>query len=634
MILSNVGIIASSGGVVSPPVNTVAPTISGTNAVGNMLTATNGTWTGTAPISYTYQWKRDGVNILSATSITYTLVQADAGYNITCQVTGTNTGGTASALSNSLLCYDANAYAYNTATGLTATTQTVAINELVLNLKSAGIWTKMKAIYPMITDKVTQVDIASQMKFNLVNPADTNAAFRLAWNGGWTYASTGATPNGSSGYANTFLNTSSIGLNSGNLSFYSRTNSLSSSIKSSIGSLKPTPDSYSDLHFGSSNLDYFRFNNSVTYQNVAQSSTIGFYNGNRTASNVIKLFKNGTIIINGTAPSNSTSLVNFYISASNNNGTTAYYDNKECAFASIGDGLSDSEAQLFYQIVEKYQAALSRNINPSQSFYYNRNYNTETNIFLFNGQITDLTQQTAVNGLVNDLKTNSLWTKMKAIYPMVGGTALRHSLNLVTPNTFNLGFNGGWTHDSLGAKPNGINGFATTGLTTPNTQFSVGSVHQSYYNVTNSSGGGAFPTGKTEIGSGSTNTVMALGVGTDVNKSAGGSCGGFVGASANLGSGADVRGFVNVSRTSTTLLKSYKNGVILASNTAAVSNLPFTGDLNIACNYFSDGSTQRNQYSDRQAAFISFGSGLTDGEAASLYTIVQNYQTVLGRQVV
>jgi hypothetical protein len=125
-----------------------------------------------------------------------------------------------------------------------------------------------------------------------------------------------------------------------------------------------------------------------------------------------------------------------------------------------------------------------------------------------------------------------------------------------------------------------------------------------------------------------------MGVGTDTNKSAGGACGGFVGANANLGSGADVRGFVNVSRTSTTLIKSYKNGVVLASNTAAVSNLPFTGDLNIACNYFSDGSTQRNQYSDRQAAFISFGSGLTDAEAANFYLVVQNYQTALGRQVV
>jgi hypothetical protein len=631
MILSNVGIIASSG-VVIPPVNTVAPTISGTNAVGNMLTATNGTWTGTS-ISYTYQWKRDGVNIPSATSITYTLVQADAGYNITCQVTGTNAAGTANALSNSLLCYDANAYAYNTATNLTATTQTVAINELVLDLKSAGIWTKMKAVYPMITDKVTQVDIATQMKFNLINPADTNAAFRLSWNGGWTYASTGVTPSGT-GFANTNLNPSTqLTLNNTHLSIYSRTSTANFNWLDFGNTIPPSQFSISSGYANVAYSDSYNYNTGRV--SVSNTDAKGFYVQSRTLSNSHKFFKNGVQFgATNTGASGSFTNLNIYIGALNDNGTAQYYTIRQYAFASIGDGLTDTESQLFYQIVEKYQFTLSRNTNPTQSFYYNRNYNSETNIFLFTSQITNSTMQTAVNGLVNDLKTYSLWTKMKVIYPMVGGTAFTHSLNLVTPNTFSLGFNGGWTHDSLGAKPNGINGFATTGLTTPNSQFSVGSVHQSYYNVTNSSGGGAFPTGKTEIGSGSTNTVMSMGVGTDTNKSAGGACGGFVGANANLGSGADVRGFVNVSRTSTTLIKSYKNGVVLASNTAAVSNLPFTGDLNIACNYFSDGSTQRNQYSDRQAAFISFGSGLTDAEAANFYLVVQNYQTALGRQVV
>ena len=43
---------------ISPPVNTVLPGITGTTAAGQTLTATQGTWTGTAPITYAYQWQR------------------------------------------------------------------------------------------------------------------------------------------------------------------------------------------------------------------------------------------------------------------------------------------------------------------------------------------------------------------------------------------------------------------------------------------------------------------------------------------------------------------------------------------------------------------------------------------------
>jgi hypothetical protein len=91
-----------SGISVVAPVNTVAPVISGTARVGQTLSTTNGTFTGTAPLVYTYQWKRDGVSIGGATIGTYLLVVADAGKTITCAVTATNAAGSASATSNGL----------------------------------------------------------------------------------------------------------------------------------------------------------------------------------------------------------------------------------------------------------------------------------------------------------------------------------------------------------------------------------------------------------------------------------------------------------------------------------------------------------------------------------------------------
>jgi hypothetical protein len=84
------------------PTNLVAPTISGTGVVGQTLTSTDGTWTGTLPITFSYQWKRNGINILGATSSTYTLVSADTSTNITLQVTATNSVGSTSATSNTI----------------------------------------------------------------------------------------------------------------------------------------------------------------------------------------------------------------------------------------------------------------------------------------------------------------------------------------------------------------------------------------------------------------------------------------------------------------------------------------------------------------------------------------------------
>ncbi len=85
------------------PTSTVAPAISGTTTVGSTLTSTHGTWTGTLPFAYTYQWQREGVDIGGATASTYVVVLADVGDDITCIVTATNAVGSVPATSNTLL---------------------------------------------------------------------------------------------------------------------------------------------------------------------------------------------------------------------------------------------------------------------------------------------------------------------------------------------------------------------------------------------------------------------------------------------------------------------------------------------------------------------------------------------------
>jgi hypothetical protein len=83
------------------PYNQSPPVISGLGVEYSTLTLTSpGTWYGVPVINYTYQWTRNGLPILGATSTTYTLVGADASTNVACVVTATNSVGFSVASSN------------------------------------------------------------------------------------------------------------------------------------------------------------------------------------------------------------------------------------------------------------------------------------------------------------------------------------------------------------------------------------------------------------------------------------------------------------------------------------------------------------------------------------------------------
>jgi hypothetical protein len=97
---------SAAGAVMPAPVNTVLPVISGdligAVTVGETLTTTNGTWTGEG-ISFTYQWRVDGISVSGATSSTFdTTGLAAPGDVITVRVTATNGGGTVTVTSAGL----------------------------------------------------------------------------------------------------------------------------------------------------------------------------------------------------------------------------------------------------------------------------------------------------------------------------------------------------------------------------------------------------------------------------------------------------------------------------------------------------------------------------------------------------
>src|SRR5205823_3782745 len=84
----------------SAPANTSPPTIAGSAVQGQTLTASTGSWAGTPPIRYGFQWRRGGGAIAGATAATYVPTAGDVGYQLDVVVVATNEAGTSSATSS------------------------------------------------------------------------------------------------------------------------------------------------------------------------------------------------------------------------------------------------------------------------------------------------------------------------------------------------------------------------------------------------------------------------------------------------------------------------------------------------------------------------------------------------------
>ena len=525
---------------------------------------------------------------------------------------------------------DTDAQAFITAANITDTTQQNAINTLVTQLKTYGIWTKMKALYPFVGGT------ASSHKFNLKDPRDLDAAYRLVFAGGWTHSSTGAKPNGTTGYADTKLNpTLSCTLNNTHLSFYSRTNIASNlnqwDISATDGDFLPTLSLTSGYQGVAYSDQYNYVSGGGGRTSFANTNTTGFYIGSRTSNTSLKFFRNdvvrstSTTLHSGTMPNRS-----IYIGR-NTAGTIAY-SSKETAFASIGDGLTDTESANFYTAVQTFQTTLGRQVGvPIVA-------DSDAQAFLDAAVITNQTQANAVNTLVTSLKSANIWTKMKAIYPFVGGTSAQHRFNLKDPRTVNEAFYltpyGGLSHDSSGVVFNGSNAWFDTNMNAFN-NLAVDNLHLSFYSLTNHantySGGEIGHVGYNSWTTPPQDPSKTIGFRI---RNAGFDSTAYI-SSGNLSSSystTDGQGLTIGSVTNSTTYKMFKGRGSQGFQLKATSTGTNTGTLpsfNI-----SIGKLQGyGEWSRQTSSFVSIGNGLTDSEATALYNAVQAYQTTLGRQI-
>ena len=245
---------------------------------------------------------------------------------------------------------DADALAFFTAAGITDTTQKSAVNTLVTDLKAANIWTKMKALYPFVGGT------AAQHRFNLKSPGTTNADFYLDFIGGGTHSATGYLPNGTTAYADTkLIPINTLGLNSTHIASYSRTNNnsatpLISDINGNADLLNIFP------RYGAGNDVYMRVNSLPTAAITTSASSTGLYIANRISAIETRNRINTSSYVQAAA-STGLSSNSLWLSRQGSG-----YDNREQAFASIGDGLTDTDVSNFYTAVQLFNTTLNRQV--------------------------------------------------------------------------------------------------------------------------------------------------------------------------------------------------------------------------------------------------------------------------------
>jgi hypothetical protein len=255
-------------------------------------------------------------------------------------------------------------------------------------------------------------------------------------------------------------------------------------------------------------------------------------------------------------------------------------------------------------------------------------YDADAAAYFTAAGITDQTQKDAYNAMVVSLKANSLYTKFQALYPFLGGSASTHKYNAINPldtnAAFRLSFTGGWTHSSNGALPNGTTGYADT-FFTPSVNFSsANSTHLSFYSRTAANAThrdfGCYVNADNPcmcLGSNITPLLLSDNLNFNTNR-------------INSAVTNTQKLLINT-RTSSTVHKAFRNATQIGSTgTTAVGALPTISIYLGASNATAFGVSN---YSTKQYAFASIGTGLSDAEVTIFNTIVETFQTALSRNV-
>lgn len=240
--------------------------------------------------------------------------------------------------------------------------------------------------------------------------------------------------------------------------------------------------------------------------------------------------------------------------------------------------------------------------------------------------ITDFTQKQAYNTLVLTLKSYSIYSKMFALYPFLGGTASSHKWNAINPldtdGAFRIVWNGTVTHDANGVQGNGSTGYGDTKFNASSGGWLADSASMHVYIRNNTASGYDFAASASPA----SNTSVLIARYTASTTAYGWLKNNAAGVNAV---NADSRGMYSLVRGAADSLVLYKNGASLVSGSPSAGSY-YNGNLYLGCENRGGVATE---FSGHQYAFAAVGLTLNATESANLYTAVQAFQTALGRNV-
>jgi hypothetical protein len=240
--------------------------------------------------------------------------------------------------------------------GTLSATEQFAVTQLVIQMKTDGIWDKMKAIYPMVG--ASAAACAQNLK---------SSSFTGTFTAGWTFASTGATPNGTSAYFDTgFIPNTSLTLNSASFSIYCRNNFTPSGNQSwgcAIGASSLPIMGATFLTAKGINSYIYSYTTPDIMVSASGLNLAAMFLCTRTSSTSAISFRNSTSIASTSTNAQTTQPTNtFLFGALRSQSSIIDFNSFENAFAHIGDGLTSTQASDFYTAVQAFQTTLSRQV--------------------------------------------------------------------------------------------------------------------------------------------------------------------------------------------------------------------------------------------------------------------------------
>jgi hypothetical protein len=268
---------------------------------------------------------------------------------------------------------DPDVLAFVAASGVTDNTQKSAVNTLVTSLKGYSIWTKLNAIYPFVGGT------ASTHKWNLKDPRDLDAAYRLSFSGGWTHNGNGITGNGTDAYGETYYNAQPINT----LGVYTRTSGTAGGVLFGQSSIYDGDEASSnEISFKMFRQQMINFFDAMNTANAPYTKgTTITYTGNPSSTTAVKVYYDGVDLnrthvagfwaIQGYSPSllqpillGASKLTYYsYPDSIPTLGNIGSHTDQNIAFAFIGNtALTATEALNLNTAIVAYQTTLGRQV--------------------------------------------------------------------------------------------------------------------------------------------------------------------------------------------------------------------------------------------------------------------------------